>query len=138
MKKEKILIVDDDIDLLGLLDWNLNRLGYITSVAMDGLEAIKRISEFKPDLLLLDMMLPEVYGLQLFQWLKSKHQDKTLLPFPVIILSALSNPVDRALALSAGVDDYVTKPFDMMYLVLRIKRLLGEGCTPAIADVTQP
>jgi len=124
MKKERILIVDDDIDLLGLLDWNLNRLGYKTSVAIDGLEAMRKISEFKPDLLLLDLMLPEVDGLKLCRWLKRKNEDSALSPFPVIILSALSRPIDRTLALSVGADDYITKPFDMMDLVLKIKRVL--------------
>ena len=124
MKKERILIVDDDIDLLGLLDWNLNRLGYKTSVAIDGLEAMKKISEFKPDLLLLDLMLPEVDGLKLFRRSKRKNEDSALSPFPVIILSALSRPIDRTLALSVGADDYITKPFDMMDLVLKIKRVL--------------
>ncbi len=124
MTGERILIVDDDIDLLSLLDWNLNRLGYKTSVAIDGLEAMKRIGEFKPDLLLLDLMLPEVDGLKLCRWIKTKSEAGALSPFHVIILSALSNPIDRTLALSAGADDYITKPFDIMDLVLKIKRVL--------------
>jgi len=123
MKRDRILIVDDDIDLLGLLDWNLNKLGYKTSVAIDGLEALKRISEFKPDLLLLDLMLPEVDGLKLCRWLK-ENEDGKLSSCHVIILSAISNPVEKTLALSAGAEDYITKPFDMMDLVLKIKRVL--------------
>src|SRR3989337_72910 len=98
MKREKILIVDDDLDMLSLIDWHLNRLGYSTAVAVDGLEAMKRIGESKPDLVILN----------------------------VLILSALSRPADRALALSAGANDYVTKPFDITDLVSRIGTIFNQ------------
>src|SRR4030066_14140 len=125
MKREKILIVDDDLDMLSLIDWNLNRLGYSTSVAVDGLEAMRRIGECKPDLVLLDVMMPEVDGLKLCRWIKN-NKDGMISNLQVLILSALSRPADRALALSAGANDYVTNPFDMMDLVLRIETLFNQ------------
>ena len=125
MKREKILIVDDDLDMLSLMDWHLNRLGYSTSVAVDGLEAMKRIGECKPDLVILDVMMPEVDGLKLCRWIKN-NKDGMIANLHVLILSALSRPADRALALSAGANDYVTKPFDMIDLVLRIETIFNQ------------
>ena len=124
MKRGNILIADDDLDLLSVIDWNLNKLGYRTTVAIDGLEAMKKIGESRPDLLILDLMMPEVDGLRLCRWIKSNKEGMTSCP-PVIILSALSSPADKALALSAGADAYMTKPFDMIDLVLRIEAMLN-------------
>lgn len=124
MKRGKILIADDDLDLLSLIDWNLNRLGYRTTAAVDGLEAMKRIGESKPDLLILDLMMPEVDGLRLCRWVKS-NKDGMISNLHVIILSALSGPAEKALALSSGADAYITKPFDMIDLVLRIEAILN-------------
>src|SRR4030065_1841455 len=87
MKREKILIVDDDLDMLSLMDWHLNRLGYSTSVAVDGLEAMKRIGECKPDLVILDVMMPEVDGLKLCRCLKKK-TDGRIESLPGLIPSA--------------------------------------------------
>ena len=125
MKREKVLIVDDDLDMLSLIDWHLNRVGYSTSVAVDGLDAMKRIGECKPDLVILDVMMPEVDGLKLCRWIKN-NEDGMISNLHVLILSALSTPADRALALSAGANDYVTKPFDMIDLVLRIETIFNQ------------
>src|SRR3990172_371082 len=127
MKKESILIVVDDLDMLSLIDWNLNRLGYRTSVAVDGLEAMKRIGECKPDLVILDVMMPEVDGLKLCQWIKN-NKDGMISSLNVLILSALSRPADRALALSTGASDYITKPFDIIDLVLSIETIFFNAC----------
>ena len=124
MKKGKILIADDDLDLLSLIDWNLNRLGYRTMAAVDGLEAMKRIGESKPDLLILDLMMPEVDGLKVCRWIKN-NKEGMISSLHVIFLSALSGPADKALALSVGADAYLTKPFDMIDLVLRIEAMLN-------------
>ena len=123
MKNKRILIVDDDLDLLSLLDWHLNRLGYKTGAAVDGLDAMKKIREFKPDLLLLDLMLPEIDGLKLCRWIKN-NDDETISNLCVVLLTALSGQSDRAKGLSDGADYYITKPFDMNDLVLRIEALL--------------
>ena len=125
MKREKILIVDDDLDMLSLIDWHLNRLGYSTSVAVDGLEAMKRIGECKPDLVILDVMMPEVDGLKLCRWIKN-NKDGMISNLHVLVLSALSRPADKALALSAGANDYITKPFDMIDLVLSIETIFNQ------------
>src|SRR3989304_8802517 len=94
MKREKVLIVDDGRDILSLIDWHLNRVGYSTSVAVDGLDAMKRIGECKPDLVILDVMMPEVDGLKLCQWIKN-NKDGMISSLNVLILSALSRPADR-------------------------------------------
>ena len=125
MKREKILIVDDDLDMLGLIDWNLNRLGYSTSVAVDGLEAMRRIGECKPDLVILDVMMPEVDGLKLCRWIKN-NKDGMISNLHVLVLSSLSRPADKALALSAGANDYITKPFDMIDLAVRIEAIFNQ------------
>ena len=101
MKREKILIVDDDLDMLSLIDWHLNRLGYSTSVAVDGLEAMRRIGECKPDLVILDVMMPEVDGLKLCRWIKNNKD---------------------------GMISNLTKPFDMIDLVLSIETIFNQ-CT---------
>src|SRR4030065_777950 len=124
MKREKILIVDDDLDMLSLMDWHLNRLGYSTSVAVDGLEAMKRIGECKPDLVILDVLMPEVDGLKLCRWIKN-NKDGMIANLHGLFLSALSRPADRALALSSGANDYVTKEFDMIDLVLSIETIFN-------------
>ena len=125
MKREKVLIVDDDLDMLSLIDWHLNRVGYSTSVAVDGLDAMKRIGECKPDLVILDVMMPEVDGLKLCRWIKN-NEDGMISNLHVLILSALSTPADRALALSAGANDYITKPFDMIDLAVRIETIFNQ------------
>ncbi len=125
MKREKILIVDDDLDMLSLIDWNLNRLGYSTSVAVDGLEAMKRIGECKPDLVILDVMMPVVDGLKLCRWIKN-NKDGLIANLHVLILSSLSSPADKALALSAGANNYIVKPFDMIDLVLSIETIFNQ------------
>jgi DNA-binding response OmpR family regulator len=127
IKREKILIVDDDLDMLSLIDWHLNRLGYRTSVAVDGLDAMKRIGECKPDLVILDVMMPEVDGLKLCRWIKN-NTDGMISNIHVLILSALSRPADRALALSVGATDFVTKPLDMPDLVVKIETIFNK-CT---------
>jgi two-component system alkaline phosphatase synthesis response regulator PhoP len=125
VKNKRILIVDDDLDLLSLLDWNLNRMGYSTTVAIDGIEARRRIGEAKPDLLILDLMMPEVDGLKLCRWIKN-NKDGMISNLHVLVLSALSRPADKALALSAGANDYITKPFDMIDLVLSIETIFNQ------------
>jgi len=123
VKNKRILIVDDDLDLLSLLDWHLNRSGYKTGAAVNGLEAIMKIREFKPDLLLLDIMLPEIDGLKLCRWIKD-NKDVAISNLCVVLMTALSGLSDRARGLSDGADYYITKPFDMNDLVLRIEALL--------------
>lgn len=123
MKNKRILIVDDDLDLLSLLDWHLNRSGYKTGAAVNGLEAIMKIREFKPDLLLLDIMLPEIDGLKLCRWIKD-NKDVAISNLCVVLMTALTDQANRLRGLSVGADYYLTKPFEMNNLVLRIEALL--------------
>ena len=123
MKNKRILIVDDDLYFLTLLDWHLNRSGYKTGAAVDGREAIKKIREFKPDLLLLDIMLPEIDGLKLCRWIKD-NKDVAISNLCVVLMTALTDQANRLRGLSVGADYYLTKPFEMNNLVLRIEALL--------------
>ncbi|HKZ46138.1 MAG TPA: response regulator [Thermodesulfobacteriota bacterium] len=121
MKKEKILIVDDDIDLLNLMDFNLTRKGYITSSLLDGLDAIKKIEDFKPDCVVLDLMLPNMDGWEICRYIREHEMD-----IKVIMLTAKAMPEDRLKGLEIGADDYITKPFDVRELMIRVDRLLFE------------
>ena len=119
MKKEKILIVDDDIDLLNLIDFNLTRKGYITSSSLDGLDAMSKIEGFKPGMVILDLMLPNMDGWKICEYLRERKKD-----IKVIMLTAKAMPEDRLKGLEIGADDYMTKPFNVKELMIRVERLL--------------
>lgn len=123
MKRDKILIVEDDIDLLNLIDINLTKEGYITTSSMDGFDAMKKLDGFKPDLIVLDLMLPEVDGWVFCRWVQDNENER-IKHIPILILSAKSRPDDRAFGLFIGADDYMTKPFNVKELMIRIERLL--------------
>ncbi len=119
MRKEKVLIVEDELDLLDLVDFNLTRKGFVTAGALDGAEAMEKIESFGPDLVVLDLMLPKVDGWEICRDLKSRNKD-----IPVIMLTAKSMPEDKVKGLECGADDYITKPFNIKELVIRIDNLL--------------
>lgn len=123
---KNVLIVDDDLDVVGLIDWNLNKWGYRTSAALNGIEAMKRIEEYKPDLVILDLMMPEMDGWALCRWIKG-NEDGDVRKTPVIIISARKDPLDKVVGLNIGADDYISKPFDIMELGLRIKKLINRS-----------
>lgn len=123
MKRDKILIVEDDLDLLNLIDINLTRKGYMTAGSIDGFDAMKKIDDFKPDLIVLDLMLPEIDGWVFCRWVKD-NENEWVKHIPILILSAKSQPDDRAFGLFIGADDYMTKPFNVKELMIRIERLL--------------
>ena len=115
----KILIAEDDKNILaGLVDI-LKMEGYTTVIARDGEAAVKQVKDRKPDLLILDVMLPKLNGFEVCKRLKS--QGSTV---PIIILSAQGEEADKVLGLELGADDYVTKPFSPRELVVRIKAVL--------------
>ena len=124
MAKTKILIVDDEPDAVELIEFNLKAAGYECSSAADGNEALKKARSFCPDLIVLDLMLPEVDGLEVCKILK---RDPALLAIPILMLTAKAAEIDRVLGLELGANDYVTKPFSPRELVLRIKNLLQQG-----------
>jgi two-component system phosphate regulon response regulator PhoB len=124
----KILVVDDEPDAVELLRVNLKAAGYEIATAADGDEALKKARALLPDLIVLDLMLPEVDGLEVCKILR---RDTRVSGIPIIMLTAKAAEIDRVLGLELGADDYVTKPFSPRELVLRIKRLLrSEAAAP--------
>jgi len=117
----KILVVDDEPDALELVGFNLKQAGFEVVTADDGVEALKKARETAPDLVLLDLMLPEIDGLEVC---KALRRDPATAPIPVIMLTAKAAEIDRVLGLELGADDYVTKPFSPRELVLRVRNLL--------------
>jgi two-component system phosphate regulon response regulator PhoB len=120
----KILVVDDEPDAVELIKFNLKNAGYEVITAADGDEALKKARAQLPNLILLDLMIPEVDGLEVCKILR---RDPRVSGVPIIMLTAKAAEIDRVLGLELGADDYVTKPFSPRELVLRIKRLLRSG-----------
>lgn len=125
--KTKILIVDDEPDAVELIEFNLKSAGFEVATAENGAEALRKAKSLSPALIVLDIMLPEMDGLQVCKTLRS---DPATASIPVLMLTAKTAEVDRILGLELGADDYVTKPFSPRELVLRIKNLLRRQITP--------
>jgi DNA-binding response OmpR family regulator len=119
--KPKILVVDDEPDALELIQFNLKGAGMEVLTASNGSEALKKARNNLPDLIILDLMLPEVDGLEVCKILR--REEKTA-DIPICMLTAKAAEIDRVLGLELGADDYVTKPFSPRELVLRVKALL--------------
>ena len=117
----KILVVDDEQDVVDLIEYNLKSAGISVLKAYDGKEGIKKAKENKPDLIILDIMLPEMDG---FEVCKLLRMDRETSSIPIIMLTAKAAEVDRIVGLEIGADDYITKPFSPRELVLRVKALL--------------
>jgi DNA-binding response OmpR family regulator len=128
MLKQKILIVDDEPEALELVEFNLRQSGFDTLTAPDGNAALKKARAHLPALVLLDLMLPEVDGLEVCKLLR---HDSATAHIPIIMLTAKAAEIDRVLGLELGADDYVTKPFSPRELVLRVKKMLQRGAVPA-------
>jgi two-component system, OmpR family, alkaline phosphatase synthesis response regulator PhoP len=122
--KETILIVEDEKDIVKMLDYNLKKEGYKTLVAHDGEDALDMATTKLPDLILLDLMLPGVDGLEVCKELKSERKTASI---PVIMLTAKSQESDKIVGLELGADDYMTKPFSPRELIARIKAVLRRG-----------
>lgn len=118
---KKILIVEDERDILQLVKHYVEKEGFRTVVAATGLEALKQVSESKPDLVVLDLMLPELDGLEVCKRLRSAPDTAML---PIIMLTAKAEESDTIIGLELGADDYVTKPFSPKTLIARVKALL--------------
>lgn len=115
---EKILVVEDEIALSETLVYNLERLGYEVSAAMDGHQALSLARSTHPDLIILDIMLPGLDGLEITQILRKEANT------PILILTAQGEEIDRVLGLELGADDYMAKPFSMRELLARVKAIL--------------
>jgi DNA-binding response OmpR family regulator len=114
----RILVVDDEPAVTELLAYNLRKAGYEVALAADGREALRLARQFSPDLILLDLMLPEVDGLEVCRELRKTSA------VPVIMLTARGEEIDRVVGLELGADDYVCKPFSVRELQARIKAVL--------------
>jgi len=124
-----VLLVDDERDLLSLLDFNLRAAGFETLLATTGEQAMSQLRRRVPDLVLLDLMLPDIPGTELCRQIKGDPRTKHL---PVVMLTAKGEEVDRVVGFEIGADDYVTKPFSVRELILRLKAVLrrsGPGKT---------
>jgi len=120
----RILVVDDEPDAVELVAFNLKAAGYEVATAADGEQALSKARSIAPDLIVLDLMLPEVDGLEVCKILR---RDPATATIPIIMLTARAADIDRVLGLELGADDYVAKPFSPRELVLRIRNLLNRG-----------
>ena len=119
--KQRVLVVDDEPDAIELIAFNLRNAGYEVFTADNGADAIRKARAFLPNLILLDVMMPEPDGLEVCKILR---RDPTTARLPIIMVTAKSSELDRVLGLELGANDYVTKPFSPRELVLRVKNLL--------------
>lgn len=118
---EKILIVDDEEHIVELLKYNMEACGYETITASNGAEALEKVEKEKPDLILLDLMLPVINGIEVAKEIKSK---SNLSDISIIMLTAKSEESDKIAGLDLGADDYITKPFSVKELIARVKAVL--------------
>lgn len=120
-KPRRVLVVEDERDLADLIVFNLNRSGYIAEACYDGRSALDRIATQTPDLVLLDLMLPELAGNEVATRIRNNPGTSTL---PIIMVTAKADEVDQLVGLTLGADDYVTKPFSVKVLLARIEAVL--------------
>ncbi|MDW7740483.1 MAG: response regulator [Bacillota bacterium] len=118
MNKDLVLVVDDEKTLVKALTFNLEKEGFRVEQAYDGEEALQKVVEVKPDIVVLDLMLPGLDGFEVCRRIRKKHD------VPIIMLTARSEDIDKVLGLELGADDYLTKPFNARELVARIKAIL--------------
>ncbi|WP_050616022.1 response regulator transcription factor [Bacillus testis] len=128
--QKKILVVDDEQSILTLLQYNLEQSGYDVITAMDGEEAIEKAMAEKPHLLILDLMLPKLDGIEVCKLLRQRK-----INVPILMLTAKDDELDKILGLELGADDYMTKPFSPREVVARIKAILRRSHTPQPASV---
>ena len=117
----KVLVVEDEADIRELLHYSLSQEGFVVEEAADGAEAFDRIARRAPDLVMLDLMLPRMSGLELCRRLRAGRETAGL---PILVVTAKGAEVDRVLGLEMGADDYVVKPFSPREVVARVKALL--------------
>jgi two-component system phosphate regulon response regulator PhoB len=120
MSRPRILIIEDERPLTEVLTYNLQREGYETLVAHDGQEGLRKAQTLLPDLILLDLMLPIIGGLEVCRELRAGERTRSI---PIVMLTARAEETDQVVGFSLGADDYVTKPFSVKVLLERIKAL---------------
>lgn len=131
MSKSKILVIDDEQDILDLVEYNLKQNGYKVSCVKTGEEALEAARSSKPDLILLDLMLPGVDGFEVCKILK---RDSDTNDIPIIMLTAKGEDIDVVTGLELGADDYITKPFSPRVLVARVRSVLRTKKDPILVE----
>lgn len=121
MTKKQILVIEDDFDILNLVDWHLRSEGFSVRTAQDGGKGLEAAIEHLPDLIILDLMLPGMDGLEICKSLKRNPKTEKI---PVVMLTAKGEEVDRIVGLELGADDYIVKPFSPRELMLRVRAIL--------------
>lgn len=129
--RAKILVVDDEKDILELVSYNLKKEGYDVLTSMNGEDALKLIEKEQYGLIILDLMLPGIQGMELCKMLKNS-EDTSLIP--IIMLTAKSDELDKVLGLEMGADDYITKPFSPRELIARVKAILRRNWEVPVKD----
>ena len=118
---ERVLIVDDDPDILRLVSYNLKQAGFDAVTATTGRKALETVQDRPPDLIILDVMLPDVDGMEVCRTLRGHDNSRRI---PILMLTARGEEIDRVVGFELGADDYVMKPFSPRELVLRVKSIL--------------
>src|SRR3954470_2688781 len=131
MASTRILIIDDEQDVIDLLSLHLRKAGYALSTATEGAAGLRLAREESPALIILDLMLPKMPGLEICKVLKT---DSATRAIPVLMLTAKAEEIDRIVGLEFGADDYVTKPFSPRELILRVNAILRRGKSDGAED----
>ncbi|MGV3041329.1 response regulator [Staphylococcus rostri] len=129
---QKVLVVDDEHSIVTLLKYNLEQAGYHIDVAQDGEEALAKVDEVKPDIVVLDLMLPKKDGIEVCKTIRAKKNS-----VPILMLTAKDDAFDRVLGLELGADDYMTKPFSPREVVARVKAILRRVTSAEWQDDTE-
>ena len=129
--KGKIFIIEDETSIIQLVQHNLEKEGFVVSSSTNGNDGLKELKKFEPNLLLLDLMLPDLSGIDVC---KSLRRDKNYKNLPIIMLTAKGEEEDKVKGLESGVDDYITKPFGFNELMARIKALLRRSDPKTVSD----
>ena len=128
----KVLVIDDEVDIVALVRYHLEKAGMQCLEGVDGATALRLIREHRPDLLLLDLMLPGLDGLEICRQLR---RDPATAHLPIIMLTAKAEEVDRVVGLEVGADDYVVKPFSPRELIARVRAILRRAQEPIDTSV---
>lgn len=124
----RILVVDDEADLLALVEYNLQQGGYAVATAKDGASALAEVKRQRPDLIVLDVQLPDVLGTDVCKRLR---RDPDTRAIPILMLTARGEEIDRVVGFELGADDYVVKPFDLPELLARLRALIRRSANEA-------
>ena len=119
---KSVLVIDDEKDIVESIDYNLSKAGFKVYRAFDGEYGLKYAREKKPDLVILDLMLPEIDGMEVCRILK---REASTAQIPIIMLTAKKDETDKVVGLESGADDYITKPFSMRELIARVKNIIA-------------